>query len=126
MRISRMFALPLIAGLLAFPARTQAQVRVQVNARLGPPVGVVAYSRDRWGDWRSNYRRWTPVTLYVVDGRYYQRNVRGARAVLVYRHGNEYFLPPQERAWVGVDRRYNYKRRPIDDDYVRLGVVIRP
>ena len=120
MRIATLVTYPLLLGaLIALPTRAPAQVSVTINARLGPAIGISAYSPDRYGDWRTNYLQWTPVTLYVVDGRYYQRSRRGARPVQVYQRGNEHFLPPQDRAWFGHDRRYNNKHRPHDADYGR-------
>jgi hypothetical protein len=120
MRIATLVTYPLLLGaLIALPTRAPAQVSVQINARLGPAIGLFAYTPDRYGDWRTGYRRWTPVTLYTVNGNYYRRSTRGARPVQVYRRGNEYFLPPQDQAWVGHDRRYNYGHRPNNDDYGR-------
>lgn len=56
--------------------------------------------------------------MYVYEGHYYSRPVRGARTVVVYRQGRNYFLPPKDEEWAKHgDRRYDYKRRPTDDDY---------
>ena len=121
MRIATLVTYPLLLGaLMAMPTRAPAQVSVRIGARLGPEVSLNAYSQDRYGDWRTNYRQWRPVTLYDVNGHYYQHRVRGARAVQVYRRGNEHFLPPQDQAWVRHDRRYNYNRQPNNDDYGRV------
>ena len=111
----------LVGALLAVPARTPAQVQISVavGARLGPPIAVFAYSPDRYGDWRRDYRRWTPVVIYDVDGRYYQHRVDGARELIVYRYRDDYFLPPDDRGWIGVDHRYDYRHRPDDDDRKR-------
>jgi roadblock/LC7 domain-containing protein len=121
MRIATFLTLPLLGALIALPAPAPAQVNVtiQFGARLGPEIGVFAYSPERHGDWRTNYRRWTPVTLYDVNGHYYRTAVRGARPVLLYTYNNEYFLPPQDRAWIGLDKRYNYPRQPTPVDYGR-------
>ena len=119
MRIATLVTYPLLVGaLIALPTRAPAQVRV--TARLGPEISLSAYSPAQHGDWRTNYRQWKPVTLYDVNGHYYQHSVRGARAVQVYRRGNEHFLPPQDQAWVGHDKRYNYKHQPSNDDYGRV------
>jgi hypothetical protein len=122
MRIATLVTIPLLVlgAQIALPARAPAQVSVRIGARLGPEISLSTYSPDRYGDWRTNYRRWRPVTLYDVNGHYYQHSVRGARAVQVYRRGNEHFLPPQDQAWVGHDRRYNYKHQPNNDDYGRV------
>ena len=122
MRISTLVTLPLLGALLALPAPSVAQsegVRVTFGTRLGPEIYLSAYSADRFGDWRTSYTRWTPVTLYDVNGHYYRYQVRGARPVLVYRYRNDFFLPPQDKGWRGRDRRYNYRRVPGDADYGR-------
>ena len=121
MRNKMLLIAPLFGALIALPARAPAQlhVSVQFGTRLGPEIGVFAYDQQRLGDWRTNYRRWSPVTLYDVNGHYYRTNVRGSRAVTVYSYNNEYFLPPQDRAWVGMDKRYNYQRQPNAGDYGR-------
>ena len=114
MRIATLLAIPLLGALIALPARAPAQINLSVmfGTRLGPEIGVSAYSRERHGDWRTSYRQWTPVTLYDVNGRYYRSSVKGSRAVAVYMQNGEYFLPPPDQAWVGFDSRYNYRRRP--------------
>jgi hypothetical protein len=121
MRITRFLTLPLFGALIAMPASAPAQLNVTVRfgTRLGPEIGVYAYSSERQGDWRVNSRRWTPVTLYDVNGHYYRTSVSGARAVVVYSYNNEYFLPPQDQGWVNSDRRYNYQRQPTQADYGR-------
>jgi hypothetical protein len=120
MRIATLVTCPLFLGaLIALPARAPAQVSISISARLGPAISIAAYTPEYYGDWRVSYAQWTPVTLYMLNGQYYQRSVRGARPVQVYRRGNEHFLPPQDRAWVGRDRRFNNKHRPSNDDYGR-------
>lgn len=91
------------------------------DQRRGAEVGVLAYSAERAGDWRNkrNVRRWTPVTLYEVNGRYYPKNGPGTRAVSMYRYQNEYFLPPTDQGWVGSDRRFTQRNLPNDDDHRR-------
>jgi hypothetical protein len=119
MRIRTLFALPIIAGLLALPTVTTAQ---SVTARTGirlPEINVGIYAPESHGAWRDNYRTWEPTTVYIVNGRYYGSRVRGSRSVVVYRRNNEYFLPPHEKAWEGHDDRYDYKRKPHKDDWNR-------
>jgi hypothetical protein len=118
MRIATLVTYPLLLGALAACA-TGASGQYGVSGQLGPEIGLYAYSQQQYGDWRTDYAQWRPVTLYSVNGVYYQRSMRGARPVQVYSRGNEYFLPPQDQAWVGHDRRYNYKHRPTADDYGR-------
>ena len=122
MRIGALLTVPLLAGLIALPTGASAQMNISVRfgARLGPEIGVFAYSPQRHGDWQTNYRRWTPVTLYDVNGHYYRNSVSGSRAVQVYTYNNEYFLPPQDQAFNGRDRRYNYQRQPGAVDYGRV------
>jgi len=119
MRASRasLFAVLPLIGLLAVATPRPAPAQVSIDVRLGPPVVVTNYAPDVYGDWRTDYRYWHPVTLYFYDGNWYQRQVRGARPVVVYRYRNQFFLPPRDEGWMNRDRRYNYKRRPMDDDY---------
>jgi hypothetical protein len=121
MRLSKWLAAPLAAALLALPTQARAQLGLSVRfgTRLGPDIGVVAYSPEHHGDWHANYRKWTPVTLYDVNGHYYRNAVEGARPVVVYSYNGEYFFPPTDRTWVGFDRRYNYKRAPVEVDIGR-------
>jgi len=121
MRIPHLVTVALLGAVIAAPAPASAQLNIQLRfgSRLGPEIGVFAYSPERYGDWRTSYRRWTPVTLYDVNGRYYRTQVTGGRPVLVYAYNNEYFLPPQDGGWRGFDRRYNYQRAPGSDDYRR-------
>ena len=119
MRLIKALALSaLVCFVPASPTAAQG-VGVSVGLRLGNERVVAAYSPERYGEWRANYKRWKPTTLYVVNGHYYDKYTRGSRAVVVYRRGGEYFLPPQDSKWVGYDRRYNYRRRPNDEDYRR-------
>lgn len=122
MRVSSFLSVAALGALIALPARSPAQlnISVQFGARLGPEIGVFAYSPERHGDWRASYRRWTPVTLYDVNGHYYRNAVRGSRPVVVYTYNNEYFFPPQDRGWEGADKRYDYRRKPVDVDFGRV------
>jgi hypothetical protein len=118
MRFPRVAIFPLL-GILAVSARP-GHAQIGVNAQIGSPqyeVRVSPYATDVYGDWRTSYSRWQPVTLYSTDGHFYSRSVPGARAVSVYRSQNQYFLPPRDAEFATIDRRFNYDRRPIDDDY---------
>ena len=115
MRLSFCAPMALAATLALAPHRAPAQV--SVSLRFGRPLVVTNYSPDAYGDWHSRYRYWHPTTVYYLDGRWYPRRVRGSRPVVVYRTGSSYFLPPRDRDWDQRDRRYNYRRRPSDEDY---------
>jgi hypothetical protein len=127
MRIGTLLAVSLLAVAAAPPAQASAQISINVafGTRLGPEIGVSAYTVERHGDWRANYRQWTPVTLYDINGHYYRTSVPGARAVVVYSYKDDFFFPPQDKAWIGFDKRYTYEHRPIDADYGRV-VVYTP
>jgi hypothetical protein len=88
----------------------------------GPEVVVFAYSSSHYGAWRTAYMGWSPVTVYYYSGRYYRRPIAGARTVVVYSRGGEYFFPPRERAWVGIDARFDRSHGPTWSDYRRAKV----
>jgi hypothetical protein len=115
-RASLLTILPLI-GVLAVATPRQAPAQVSINLRLGPPVVVTNYAPDVYGNWRTDYMSWHPVTVYYYEGQWYTRPIRQARPVVVYQYRNQYFLPPRDAGWVNQDRRYDYRRRPVDDDY---------
>ncbi len=103
--------------MLRYARRQSAQASVSVNLKLGPERTVAPYSSEKFGDWHTNYKQWTPKTMYYVNGHYYDHKTTGARTVSVYQKGGNYFLPPQDKDWVGKDKRYNYKNKPTDEDY---------
>ena len=118
MRIRNVVAALVFGAAVAVPNAASAQVSVGVNigARLGPEVSLYAYSQPAFGDWHTAYKQWTPTTVYFYNGHYYRKSVKGARAVAVYSRNGEYFMPPEDRAFVGKDKRYNNKRAPIAED----------
>ena len=115
MRVSSLAVLPLLGALALAPHRASAQITATIH--LGRPIVVTNYAPDVYGDWHARYRSWRPTTVYYYDGQWYPRAVRGGRAVMVYRSQNSYFLPPRDHDWDNRDHRYNYRRRPTDDDY---------
>ena len=116
MRITKFMILPLLGALTLTPSTGSAQVTVTL--RLGNPIVVTNYAPEVYGDWHTSYRTWRPVTVYYYNGHYYPRSVKGSRPVQIYQRGTQRFLPPQDQAWGNRgDRRYNYNRRPIDEDY---------
>ena len=119
MRLATVLSFAVLAGFVPAASAPAQGVGISIGLKLGPSRSVVAYSSARDGEWRSSYMQWQPTTMYVVDGRYYEKQSRGSRAVVVYRHNEDYFLPPQDKKWVGADKRYNYKRKPRNEDYNR-------
>ena len=82
-------------------------------------VEIYDYSPDYYGDWRYNYRSWSPVIIYEYNGRYYPNRFRDARPLQVYRDRSGYFLPPRDRDWSRAERRFDPRRRPTEEDYRR-------
>jgi hypothetical protein len=120
MRIKTLLSLSLLVGFMPMTrGSAQTSVGIKIGINLGPERVVANYSSAQYGDWRTSYQQWQPITLYVVNGRYYEHQTRGARTVVVYRRNNDYFLPPQDKKWVGKDKRYDYKHQPRDEDYGR-------
>lgn len=120
MRIRTLAILPLLGAVTigVRPATAQISATIQFGTpAYGNEVRVYPYSAQNDGDWRSAYRNWQPVTLYTVNGRFYSRATPGARAVMVYRYNNQYFVPPRDAGFASVDRRYRNDYRPQDDDY---------
>lgn len=115
MRISLLATLPLLGALAVAPHQASAQA--SVTLRLGTPLVVTNYAQESYGDWHTTYRHWSPVTVYSYNGNWYPRQVRGSRAVTVYRTNNQYFLPPRDQDWNNRDHRISARRRPTDDDY---------
>ena len=93
--------------------------RYDYGDRYGPGIDLYAYSPDYYGDWRYNYRSWSPVVVYEYDGAYYPNRIRRARPVEVYRGSSGYFLPPRDRDWSRTDRRFDNRRLPTRRDYER-------
>lgn len=84
-----------------------------------PGVLVLDYRPDRYGDWHQNYHEWQAVTLYQVGGRYYDHELPGSRAVMLYHYRDGYFLPPRDRDWGGADHRFD--QRPDRGDHQDQG-----
>ena len=126
MRCKSLLVLPLLVGALTVvPRHGSAQISATIH--LGTPLVVTNYSSDVHGDWHAAYRTWTPTTVYFYSGHYYAHSVKGARAVQIYRHGNQRFLPPQDVAWANHgDKRFNYSRKPTDEDYGHAEPAHRP
>jgi hypothetical protein len=102
----------LATGLLGFahaPGTTEPAPVAPTQAGI---VVLWSYSAEVHGDWRVSYQQWTPSTIYYHGGQYHRSMVPGARVLMVYSHSGAYFLPPSDRAWAGVDRRYNRELGP--------------
>lgn len=118
MRITTLLTVPILAALIALPTRAPAQTSISVQIGTpGPEFSVVAYSAQRHGAWQANYQRWTPVTMYEVNGHYYRSQAHDrdnrpvGRPVSMYRYRNEYFTPPTDQRFAGKDRRINNNGR---------------
>lgn len=80
-------------------------------------IDVRDYSSRRHGNWRKDYRKWHVVTLFLLDGRYYERSYRGARPVSVYYYRNEYFFEPRDRDYYRMrDDRWDDRRNDRYDN----------
>ncbi len=114
MRIATMVATFVLATGYLVPGQMPAATEpgALVVQQPGPPVILWTYSPSVHGDWRTSYPQWTPTTVYYNRGHYYRNPAPGSRAVVVYSRGNDFFLPPRDRAWVGVDKRYDKKHGP--------------
>jgi hypothetical protein len=122
MRLSKWFALPALGGLLLLGGcgpGYYTSTSVSASAQFGTGVDLYGYYPDVYGDWRVNYRQWSPVVLYEYNGQYYPSRVRGAREVQVYRSQSRYFLPPRDQEWARTERRFTQRRMPTDVDYGR-------
>jgi len=111
MRASRFAGLAVAAALWAVPVQRSA---AQVTVNLGRHISVSAYSPQRFGDWRTDYTYWRPVTVYYLDGVYYVREVPRARPVVVYYYRDRYFFAPRDREFVvqhGNGHGHAYGRR---------------
>lgn len=119
LRISYLLVTALLTAGCVIPAssgRSTTEVGMVVP---GPEVVVFAYSSSHYGAWRTAYMGWSPVTVYYYSGRYYSRPIGGARAVVVYRRGGDYFFPPRDRGWVGIDARFDRRYAPTWSDHRR-------
>ncbi len=111
MRASKLAGLAVTAALLAVPAGRSA---AQVTVNLGHGISISTYSPQRFGDWRTDYTYWRPVTVYYWNGVYYVHEVPRARPVVVYYYRDQYFYPPREREFEirhGNGRGHAYGRR---------------
>jgi hypothetical protein len=81
------------------PIRIAANLPIGNNVRSRGYITVAPYSRSRHGDWRRSARDWRTVTVYILNGRYYERPYRNARKAVVYRYRDQYFRAPNSRQW---------------------------
>ncbi len=113
MRFVRLAAVPMFAALAAMPAQAQFAVHARIDfpvVRRAPPVivagrpaarplAVLSYSARRIGPWQQSYVQWEPITVFVLDGRYYDAPIPRARPVAAYRYRDRYFFAPHDRDW---------------------------
>jgi len=91
-------------------------VGVQVQSR--PGLDIYGYSANQYGDWRGNYRQWTPVVVYESNGQYYPTKFAGhGRCRSIARSPG---ISCRRETRLGPhDKRFNNKKRPTDADYGR-------
>lgn len=91
---------------------------VVVHRPAPPPryITVYDYSPGRYGRWDKEYRKWKRVTMYVYDGRYYERPFYGARPVVLYYYRNQYFFEPRDRDFYRYRGDRDWDRDPWDRD----------
>lgn len=70
------------------------------------PLIVIHYPARNYGQWKRTARHWRPITVFVSNGRYYQRPFRGARPVVIYAYRDQYFFAPSDRDWDAYRVRY--------------------
>ena len=112
MRKSFLAAVPLLTMLSALPAGAQVSARLHVDVPIGrqPMVGYGAprnqlvirdYDERRFGLWENYYDEWTPETVYLYDGYYYDYPIVAyAQPIVVYRYRNEMFFAPRQREFI--------------------------
>ncbi|MGH7582069.1 MAG: hypothetical protein ACREL5_02440 [Gemmatimonadales bacterium] len=112
--------LPALIAFAVTPAAAQVSGRVRIDIPIGRPavihgvphreVIVQAYDPYLFGDWEDYYDLWSPVTLYLYGGHYYDYPiVEWAQPVVVYRYRNQVFFPPRDQrfvTWRGERGRY--------------------
>lgn len=84
-------------------------------------VVVREYNARNYGQWKKQFRKWRPVTLYGLGGRYYERPMRGARPITVYYYRDQYFFAPRDRDFARMrddhrDGRYDDRGDDRRDD----------
>ncbi len=117
MRIFRVASLAALVCVLPIASARAQSVGLSIN--LGNERVVAAYNPTQHGAWQTSYKSWEPTTVYYNNGHYYDKQSKGSRAVSVYKNNDGYFLPPQDKKWVGTDKRFDYKHKPTSDDYKR-------
>jgi hypothetical protein len=125
MRSAILATVPLLALLLTEPAAAQISATIHVGPiRIGgahhvPPqprrIVVVDYDHRHFGHWKQTARHWRPVTVYVYQGRYYERPIRNAKPIVIYRYRDSYFMPPRDREWNDYRARYERNEWRRDD-----------
>jgi hypothetical protein len=114
--LTRTAIVPIVVARHAVPVAAKAWPRVIVVARINIGGGRGhAYGRLDERGWRA--RGYRPVTVYVVDGRYYDRwddRYRGhnVRQIVVYERGGRYYRDWDDDRY---DNRYDNRRDRYDD-----------
>jgi hypothetical protein len=144
MRTLHWTAFAALTILSAAPAAAQVSARLNINVPAGRPGRVYAgnrgrlvvreYDANRFGPWENYYDQWTPQTVYVEDGSYYDYPVDAyATPVVVYGYRNEIFLPPRapeffawRDRWHPEFYRQPYRGRPVVQNEFRGGYRSAP
>ena len=117
MRYTALAALPAAMIFAVTPAAAQVSAHLRVDIPIGRPAVrravphreliIRGYDARLFGDWENYYDLWTPVTVYLYGGRYYDYPiVEWAQPVVVYRYRDQIFFPP-------ADRRFEVWRRDV-------------
>lgn len=121
MRISTLALAPLLLAASITPAAAQVSATIHIGPiRIGgghddyrhgypPRLVVVDYPHRHFGPWQRTAVHWRPITVYYLDGHYYDRPWRNARPVVIYRYRDNYFFGPRDRDWDRYRSRYEQR-----------------
>ena len=121
MRITTLALAPLLLAASVAPAAAQVSATIHIGPiRIGggadhyrhgypPRLVVVDYPYRNYGHWKKTAVHWRPITVYYLDGYYYDRPWRSARPVVIYRYRDHYFFGPRDNDWYRY--RSSYEQR---------------
>lgn len=128
MRITTLALAPLLLAASITPAAAQVSATIHIGPiRLGggdyhhhgypPRIVVVDYPHRHFGPWQRTAVHWRPITVYYLDGHYYDRPWRSARPVVIYRYRDNYFFGPRHRDWDRYRSRYEQREWRVWRDH---------